>query len=197
MRTLIIYATQEGQTGMIAERIWRRLRQHGLPCDTYDIVTSPADEIAIDAYDAVIFGSALHYGAHDPHIGQVIQDHKRHLDHIPTGFFSVSLGLISKVPEDRQKVETLAQEFQQSLHWSPNVSRCFAGALRYSKYGPIKKRLMRWIAKQNDGDTDLTRDHIYTDWDAVDRFTDTFYELLRDRHGHKTRQTPYASSTLA
>ena len=46
----------------------------------------------------------------------------------------------------------------------------FAGALVYTRYGWLKKRLMRSIAKRDGSDTDMSRDHEYTDWDAVDEF---------------------------
>ncbi len=46
----------------------------------------------------------------------------------------------------------------------------FAGALRYSEYGWMMKRVMKSIARREGNDTDTSRDHEYTDWPAVDRF---------------------------
>ena len=34
----------------------------------------------------------------------------------------------------------------------------------------MKRRLVRWIVKREQGDTDTTRDFEYTDWNAVDAF---------------------------
>ena len=49
-----------------------------------------------------------------------------------------------------------------------------AGALAYSKYGLLKRLLMRHIAKQSGGSTDTSRDHVYTDFAELDRLLDEF-----------------------
>ena len=46
----------------------------------------------------------------------------------------------------------------------------FAGALLYTRYGWVKRHLMRAIARHEGGDVDTSRDHDYTDWDAVEHF---------------------------
>lgn len=181
MRSLIIYATQEGQTQQIAQRIARRLRRHGIACDTYSVVQYPADEIAVDAYDAVIFGSPLHYAQHDANVAQCVTDFTGHLQKVPSAFFSVSLGIVSKKSVDRKEARDLATEFTQSLGWQPDLNQCFAGALKYSRYGWLKKRVMQWIARQNDSETDLSRDQEHTDWEVVDQFADAFAKLVERR----------------
>ena len=45
-----------------------------------------------------------------------------------------------------------------------------AGALLYQEYGLLKRLVMRMIAKRAGGDTDTSRDHVYTDWEALERF---------------------------
>jgi menaquinone-dependent protoporphyrinogen oxidase len=43
----------------------------------------------------------------------------------------------------------------------------------------FKRLLMRMIVGHAGGDTDTTRDYEYTDWDAVERFTDAFAQRLK------------------
>ena len=58
-RTLLLYATTEGQTARIAERIAHTLRDQGhsvevLPADTTQPDLNPAD------YDGVMVGASIH-----------------------------------------------------------------------------------------------------------------------------------------
>ena len=55
----------------------------------------------------------------------------------------------------------------------------FAGAVKYSVYGPIKRRLMIVFVGLGGGNTDTTQDYEYTDWNAVDRFADAFAQRLK------------------
>jgi menaquinone-dependent protoporphyrinogen oxidase len=43
----------------------------------------------------------------------------------------------------------------------------------------FKRLLMRMIVGLAGGDTDTARDCEYTDWDAVERFTDAFAQRLK------------------
>ena len=67
-------------------------------------------------------------------------------------------------------------EFAAQTGWHPTTVGLFAGALAYPRYGFVKKRLMRRIARGKPGllGTDLTHDYDYTDWDAVRRFVEDF-----------------------
>lgn len=59
--------------------------------DVHQLLEESGDEIAIDFYDAVVFGSPLHYANHDARMGSCIRKYRRKLAQIPTAFFSVSL----------------------------------------------------------------------------------------------------------
>jgi len=96
----------------------------------------------------------------------------------PTAFFSVSLGIISEHAKDRAEAEWLADEFLHDQSFNPPRRACFTGALRYSRYGWWKKRLMCWIAEKSGSKTVTTQDYEYTDWNAVDAFATDFADLL-------------------
>lgn len=174
MRAIVIYATCEGQTERIAERCADVMRASGVPTDTFDVTKHDVVELAVESYDAVMFGSSLHYGEHDARIGWCIREHRQHLATIPTAFFSVSLGIISKHAKDRAEAEWLANEFLRDAVLKPTTRACFAGALRYSQYNGLKKRMMRWIAEKSGSKTETTRDYEYTNWNAVERFAKQF-----------------------
>ncbi|MEO9590201.1 flavodoxin domain-containing protein [Rhodopirellula bahusiensis] len=178
MRAIIIYATCEGQTERIAKRCADVMRRVGVATDTYDVTRNDVAELAVESYDAVMLGASLHYAKHDPRIAWCIREHRQRLASIPTAFFSVSLGIISEHAKDRAEAEWLADEFLHDQSFNPTRRACFAGALRYSRYGWLKKRLMRSIAEKSGSKTETTQDYEYTDWNAVNAFATDFAALL-------------------
>lgn len=175
MRALIIYASTEGQTQKIAEYLGEQLHQNGIPADTYNLADDSADEVAIDRYDAVLIGSSIHYANYDNRIQSCIRDNIAILKKMPSAFFSVSLGIHSEHAVDRTEVAKLTEAFLAKSDFAPDMTAYIAGALRYSRYGWIKKRLMRWIANHNgENDKDFSTDHEYTDWNAIDDFARQF-----------------------
>jgi menaquinone-dependent protoporphyrinogen oxidase len=51
-------------------------------------------------------------------------------------------------------------------------------ARRYREYNFLKRRMMKKIAKQGGKDTDTSRNHEYTDWNAVNQFVSGFLAHL-------------------
>ena len=171
-RTLILYATTEGHTARIVERIAQRLRDKG-----HTVETHRADEIpaGVDpaAYDGVMLGASIHYGHHPGYLRALVRRQHAALRSRPTAFFSVSLSA-SGSGARTETAQRYLETFLRQADWHPPQTATFAGALQYSKYGTFKKLLMRLIAHMVGNDTDTTRDYEYTDWDAVERFADAF-----------------------
>ncbi|MBB3206049.1 menaquinone-dependent protoporphyrinogen oxidase [Rhodopirellula rubra] len=183
MRAIVIFASCEGQTLRIAHRIAQTMGKHGVPTDTFDVAKQSVTEIALKTYDAVVLGSSLHYGEHDRRIEWCIREHQRYLAKIPTAFFSVCLGILSKNEQDRHAAEDVTDELLSRNIFNPSRRTAFAGALRYSEYGWLKKRIMRHFAEISGYATELAQDYEYTDWQAVEAFAVDFAEyVLRCRH---------------
>jgi menaquinone-dependent protoporphyrinogen oxidase len=89
---------------------------------------------------------------------------------MPLAVFQVSL--TSAGEDGAGEAHVLLHQLLDATGADPDVVGLFAGALRYTAYGWVTRRLMRRIAAQRDGDTDVSRDHEYTDWTAVDHFAD-------------------------
>jgi len=174
---LILYATTEGHTARIAERIAQRLKGmgHGVELHRADSVPSGFNPTA---YDGVIVGASIHYGHHPGYLHALVRRHRAALASRPGAFFSVSLsaGGPGAKPEAAQRyVET----FLCKTNWRPRQTVTFAGALQYSRYGFFKKLTMRLIVGMAGGDTNPARDYEYTDWGAVERFAEDFAEGLK------------------
>lgn len=58
-------------------------------------------------------------------------------------------------------------DFLDETGWRPDRTFLVAGALAYSRYGFLKRRVMRWISRREGGDTDTSRDYEYTDRDGL------------------------------
>lgn len=171
-RILILYATTEGHTARIAERIALQLRDKGHVAEARRADAIPANLDPV-AYDGVILGASIHYGRHPRYLRPLLRHHRAALASRPSAFFSVSLS--AGGPGARPEVaQRYLENFLSQVDWRPSQAASFAGALQYSRYGTFKKLLMRTIVGVAGGDTDTARDYEYTDWHAVTRFTDAF-----------------------
>jgi menaquinone-dependent protoporphyrinogen oxidase len=159
---LVLYASVEGHTARIAERIASRLRSYGHRVDVAPVGT----DLRLSDYAGVIVGASVHYGRHPAWLARRLRGHG--LRGLKGAFFSVSLGA-----KDRY-----AAKFLRRAGWTPDLVAVFAGALPYSKYGPVKRLIMRAFAAFAGHDTDASSDYDYTDWKAVDRFASAFSETL-------------------
>jgi menaquinone-dependent protoporphyrinogen oxidase len=175
--TLILYATTEGHTARIVERIAQRLRDKGHIAETRRADAMPANLDPV-SYDGIIVGASIHYGHHPGYLYALVRRQRAALTARPSAFFSVSLsaGGPGARPEAAQRY---LETFLRRVDWHPPQTATFAGALQYSKYGTFKKLLMRLIVGHAGGNTDTTRDYEYTDWDAVARFADAFAQQLQ------------------
>ena len=176
-RALILYATTEGQTARIAERIAQTLRKRGNAAETRPAREAPAS-LEAAKYDGVIIGASIHYGRHPAYLRSLVRSHRAELEARPSAFFSVSLsggGPGAKPEAARRYLEV----FLRQTGWHPQQTATFAGALPFSRYGAFKRLLMLLFVGLGGGDTDTSRDYEYTDWDAVERFAEAFAQRLR------------------
>ncbi len=174
-RILLLYATVEGQTARIAERIAHTLRKQGHSVDMLPADTAQADPAA---YDGVMVGASIHYGHHPAYLRTLIRRHANALAARPCAFFSVSLSAGGPRPKP-EAAQRYMDKFLRQTGWQPQLTASLAGAVKYSVYGPIKRRVMIVFVGLGGGETDTSRDYEYTDWDAVERFADAYAQGLK------------------
>jgi menaquinone-dependent protoporphyrinogen oxidase len=160
---LVLYASVEGHTERIAQRIAGALRAAGHRVDL-----APAHaKVDLSPYQGIIVGASVHYGHHPAWLASLVRKSS-----IPavreSAFFSVSLGA----------KQHYATKFLRRAAWQPGITAVFPGALQYSKYGPIKRLVVKAFAAVAGHDTDTSRDYDYTDWKAVASFATAFSERL-------------------
>ena len=167
----LIYSTSEGHTTAVAERIASRIRAAGPSVDAFPVTSVPG---ALAGYDGVLVGGSVHTGHHAKELVSWVRQHRTDLMARPSAFFSVSLSAAGKDEASQANASRVASEFVQETGWRPDFVALVGGALLYTRYGLIKRFVMKKISAGQGGDTDTSRDFDYTDWKAVDRFTDDF-----------------------
>ncbi len=174
-RILLLYASVEGQTKLISERVAARLQSLG-----HEVKLVPAEGAQPDfaAYEGVIVGASIHYGHHPAYLRSFVRREREALAARPNAFFSVSLSAGGPKPKP-YAAERYIAKFLRKTGWQPQLVASFAGAVRYSVYGPIKRRVMIVFVGLGGGETDTSRDYEYTDWNAVDRFAEDYAKRLK------------------
>jgi len=176
MKLLVVYATTDGMTARIAERIGEALRAAGSSADVLNAAALP-NGFDPSRYDGILVGASMHAQGYQRAATRFVRRHGEALRARPSGFFSVCLSILSTNPEERAESRRLAQEFPAKLGWKPDIIEIIAGALTFSRYGFLRRMAMKAIAKREMGSVDATRDTVFTNWDDVDRFARSFLRV--------------------
>ena len=167
-RILVLYSSFDGQTRRIAARIGEVLHHAGhapvvRAADSSDVTGE------LEAADGVVVGAAIRYGHFAKQLESLVRSRRAMLAARPNAFFSVCL--TAGGPGAKPAVASgYVEDLLDRTGWTPGDTAIFAGALRYRKYNPFIRFMMRLIVGHAGGDTDTSRDDEYTDWEAVERF---------------------------
>jgi menaquinone-dependent protoporphyrinogen oxidase len=173
---LIVYETVEGQTEKIALTLASEMRKLGDSVETIHLATPPD---SIQSFDGILVGAPVYYSSYPKNIRNWVKANVKILSEKPGGFFSVCLGMLQKNSNKAQIEERkIVRDFVNWSDWHPNITAIFAGSLAYSKYGWIKRQIMKMISRRAGGKTDTSRDYEYTDWEEVRRFARQFSALV-------------------
>ena len=171
-RALILFATREGQTEKVANRISTHLKSAGLTTEVVDAKDTPATEkLDLDTYDLLVFGASMHAGGLESELVRFVNRNAERIQLKAKSLFLVLLSAATKEPGLREK--TLAdakRKMDKQLALKFDDTEMIAGGLAYSKYPRPVKWIMQRIAKNAGEDTDTSRDYEYTDWQQVERY---------------------------
>lgn len=174
MKTLILFSTRDGQTREIASYIASELKELGVESDVVNLHRN--GDIDWSNYDRVVIGASIRYGHFHASVDAFVKKHQQALNAIPSAFFSVNL--VARKPEKRSpQTNSYTRKFLLNSPWEPNHSAVFAGALRYPRYGWLDRVMIRLIMKMTGGETDTSKEVVYTDWQQVSRFANEIVQL--------------------
>lgn len=177
----VFYATSEGHTRLIAERLAARLRGLALDSRAIPIVCEETSHFDWSRVQGAVLAASIHAGRHQAEARAFAHLNAASLSAVPSLFVSVSLAAASSDPAEVRAVTDIARRFVADAGWQPTRVAPIAGCLAYTKYNWLVRGVMRRIAKKEGGSTDTTRDHVYTDWTAVDGLADELARAVRQR----------------
>ncbi len=161
---MIVYATTEGHTRSIAEFLGQEAEKKDITAGLFDATVKPPPP---EEFDTVIIASSIHGGKYQASIEHFVREHHKTLNQMNSIFISVSLTAAADEPESWKELKEQTEDFLLGTGWDPKHVEYTAGALLYTKYDYLKRFIMRMISKKAGGDTDTSKDHIYTDWDQL------------------------------
>jgi menaquinone-dependent protoporphyrinogen oxidase len=175
----VLYATREGQTRRIAEHLAAALRGRGFEVDVLDVARELPPEFDLTRYAKAVLAASVHIGKHEKSMLEFVRAHRAELERMPSVFLSVSLSQAgaedARATSRRREraaanVAKMIEDFVHRARWHPQRVLPVAGALLYRQYGVLVRLMMLFIARLVGASTDTSRDHDYTDWQALDRF---------------------------
>lgn len=185
-RVGVFFATREGHTKRIANRVAVRLRAAGFDVDL--IAVRHTIPFSLRNYSAAVLAASVHAGNHESEMIQFVRDHREELDGMITAFLSVTLSEAGAEREDASPiahsqfamdVDMMLNKFFDQTNWHPTIAKPVAGALLYSQYNCFVHLIMKRIAKKEGAATDASHDYVYTDWISLDQFVDHLTEKIR------------------
>ena len=172
-RVLIAYATVDGHTGRIADRLRELLQAAGHVVTLARIGAAPID---VDRADVVVLGSSIRYGKHQPELLAFVERSLPRLLRVPSAFFSVNL-VARKPGKDTAATNPYVRAFLRQSAWRPRLTAVFGGKLDYARYGLVDRHVIRLIMLLTGGPTDPRACVDYTDWGAVAAFAERIAAL--------------------
>jgi len=175
----VFYATTEGQSERIALRLRDHLLEHGLASEALAIAGLQGEELDWSAVRGLALCASIHHGDHQRVARDFARAQRGPLTAVPSLFVSVSLAAHSTDREEQEAAAALAASFGERSGWRASRIASVAGSLAYTRYGWLKRWMMRRISKAEGGPTDTSRDHEFTDWAQVERLAKELAEAAR------------------
>lgn len=173
MQILLLYGTNEGQTGKIAAFVADQLARCGHQITTVsasDVQTPPDPH----RFDAVLVAASVHLGRYQPAVIDFVRSHRAAISARSNAFLSVSLSAAGHESDDRRGLQKCVADFVQASGWTPQLIHHVAGAFRYTSYGFLTRYVMKYIAWRKGAPTDTHHDYELTDWEDIARFAERF-----------------------
>ncbi|NLP59102.1 menaquinone-dependent protoporphyrinogen IX dehydrogenase [Lutibacter sp. B1] len=162
----LIYATVDGQTLKISNKLKEVLQEHNQNLELFSIDDFNKE---ITSFDKLILGSSIRYGIHNEKMIEFINKNKSKLDTIKTAFFSVNL-VARKSEKNQPHTNPYVVKFFKNIDWEPTIVEVFAGKLDYKKYKFIDRIMIQFIMWMTKGPTNPNTEIEYTNWNQVDEF---------------------------
>jgi menaquinone-dependent protoporphyrinogen oxidase len=170
-RYVVVYASREGQTRSVAERVAEELRAQAHDADAFDHRAAEA-EAAVAHADAVVLAGSVHMGRIHDGLARFSERCAVPLSGRPSALIVVCLTASKHGPEAEATMQGYVAAFLRATTWKPDVVEFVAGALRPSRLGFLRRTLVTFLSRQ-EGRPVPPEGVEFTDWEAVQRFART------------------------
>jgi menaquinone-dependent protoporphyrinogen oxidase len=172
----VYFASKHGQTRKIACFLAQNFGQRGAEVRTVDLRERPATLPEMSGLDAAVIAGPLYQGTYPTAVQRFVKRHRSELAKIPsTAFLSICLTATPGTPESYAEAMAPVRTFLDDAAWTPQWTASFPGALNYTEYNPILRRIMKSISEKEGGPTDTRKDFYLTRWDEVSQFAEEFF----------------------
>jgi menaquinone-dependent protoporphyrinogen oxidase len=136
----------------------------------------------------VWLAGSVHAGHHEREIIRFARRHREDLVRRRAVFVSVTLSEAGAedihAPAERRRQAALDARrmidvFVKESGWKPAWSFPVAGALAYTRYNWLIRRIMARIAHSQRASTDTSSDHEFTNWPLLDRYVNDVVAVTR------------------
>ncbi len=171
----LFYATRDGQSRRISERIAERLSEQHIETLPKDLgVIQPSASI-LEKTDLVVMVAAIRYGKILPEARDFLAAYQK-LATKPKLVFLV-VNLTSRKPgKETPEGSVYIRKAIKQYELAPVFARAIPGRLEYQRYSWRDRQLIRFIMLMTGGPTDPKTSIEYTPWDVVDDIAHTIAE---------------------
>ena len=173
-RILIAYATTDGHTKRICDRMKQVMEGLGRPVTV--ALLAEAGALDLNSFERIVIGASIRYGHHQPLVTEFIGRHQALLESRPSAFFSVNI-VARKPDKNTPETNPYCRKLLKNISWKPRLTGVFAGKLDYPRYGFFDRQMIRFIMLITKGPTDPTAVVEFTDWGQVEVFARQVCEI--------------------
>jgi menaquinone-dependent protoporphyrinogen oxidase len=175
----IVFSSKYGQTAKVAGYLRHKLLDLKIESELFNLGTEKGrhDPVRLEHFDLVVIGSPVYTGKLAKPVLAWAAANLDMLLNLPTALFTVGLRAADRRPEGRIAEREALNSFVASTRLAPRITTSFSGAVKYRRYGWLKRALMKSICKDAGLPTDTSRDHELTDWARVDEFVEGVLSL--------------------
>ena len=163
----LYYATRDGQSRRIAERIAGRLAERGIAASPHGLAAALPGPQQLAQARLVTVVAAVRYGRHLPEAERLLATYRTLPAPPPLVFLSVNLTARKPGKDTAEGCAYLRRSIARH-QLAPALALAIAGRLDYARYGWLDRQLIRFIMKLTGGPTDPKTSIEYTAWNVVD-----------------------------
>jgi menaquinone-dependent protoporphyrinogen oxidase len=174
----LFYATRDGQSRRIAERIADRLADHGISALPRNLADGSLTPSGLVTAGLVIVVAAVRYGRPLPEAEQFLAEYRTLPQ--PPQLVLLSVNLTARKPgKDTAEGNAYLRKSIARHKLAPVLAVAIAGRLDYSRYGWLDRQLIRFIMMLTGGPTDPGTAVDFTSWEMVDEIAQRIAALRR------------------